>query len=368
MELLTSQYQKYPQMQCRDCLKALFQAEWGCEHLISDEQGVYSYLKNEWEQTPATLNGSLVEPLGDNFARLHIAAAKAQGLSMDTLFRMFLHASKVRCGNQEHFSDALDCIVTMAQDGGMPFSAAEADDLLRKYREQGCPPIHHSESFRQHYHPAYRVIDRETASMLPILLRIDHLMREKEHVIVAIDGHCASGKSTLASLLAEIYRAPVVHMDDFFLQPHQRSPQRFAQPGGNVDAERFLAEVLTPLRNAQAFAYRPYSCRYQKLMEPVPMDTYPLAIVEGSYSLHPMLESHYDLRLLMTIDPQLQKERLLHRDGEAMLTRFESEWIPLEEHYFAATHIRSRCDFIISTDCCQQTTLMASSDAPSYRA
>lgn len=363
-ELLTSQYQKYPQMQCRDFLKALFQAEWGCEHLISDEQGVYRYLKNEWEKTPAAENCSLIEPLGDHFVRLHLAAAKAQGLSMDTLFQMFLHAAQVRRGNPEHFSDALDCVAAMAKEDAMPFSPAEAEDFIRKYREQGCPPIHHSESFRQHYHPAYRVIDRETASLLPVLLRIDHLMREKEHVIIAIDGSCAGGKSTLAALLAALYSAPVLHMDDFFLRPHQRTPERFAQPGGNVDAERFLDEVLTPLRHAQAFAYRPFSCRHQKLLDPVQMGVYPLAIVEGSYSLHPSLEGKYDLRILMTIDPQLQRERLLHRDGEAMLARFVSEWIPMEEHYFAETRIRSRCDFIIGTDRCQHSTLTALSDSP----
>ena len=33
-------------------------------------------------------------------------------------------------------------------------------------------------------------------------------------------------------------------MDDFFLRPEQRRPERFAEPGGNVDRERFAAEVL----------------------------------------------------------------------------------------------------------------------------
>ena len=362
-EYLSIQHQKYPQMQCQDAVKAVFQAEWGCEHLISDEQSVYDYLKGEWERTPEDASCALIEPLGGHFVRLHIAAAKAQGLSMDTLFRMFLHAAQIRCGDAARFSDALDSIAGMAREGRLPFSYEEAEDCIRAYRARGCPAVHHSEAFRQAYHPAYRVIDRDTALLLPVLLRMDRLMREKAHVIVAIDGRCGSGKTTLAAHLAELYHAPVLHMDDFFLQPHQRTPQRLAQPGGNVDAERFLHEVLTPLRQARDFSYQPFSCHAWRLLEPVQMGTYPLAIVEGSYSLHPLLEDHYDLRVFVTLDPALQRARLLRRDGEAMLARYEGEWIPMEEQYFTATRIRTRCDLICSTDRNQRMAWTCAADA-----
>ena len=39
--------------------------------------------------------------------------------------------------------------------------------------------------------------------------------------IVAIDGRCASGKTTVSKALSEALKATVVHMDDFFLRPHQ---------------------------------------------------------------------------------------------------------------------------------------------------
>ena len=73
--------------------------------------------------------------------------------------------------------------------------------------------------------------------------------RGKNFVMVAIDGKCTSGKTTLASKLAEIYDCNVFHMDDFFLRPEQRTSERFAEIGGNVDYERFQEEVLFPLRS-----------------------------------------------------------------------------------------------------------------------
>ena len=36
--------------------------------------------------------------------------------------------------------------------------------------------------------------------------------------MIAIDGRCTSGKSSLALRLAEDFHASVVHMDDFFLR------------------------------------------------------------------------------------------------------------------------------------------------------
>jgi uridine kinase len=49
--------------------------------------------------------------------------------------------------------------------------------------------------------------------------KIDELLMQKDIVIVAIDGKCTSGKTTLAAKLAEIYDCNVFHMDDFFLRP-----------------------------------------------------------------------------------------------------------------------------------------------------
>ena len=48
--------------------------------------------------------------------------------------------------------------------------------------------------------------------------RIETLLAEQEHVFVAIDGPCASGKTTLARNLNERFGGNVLHMDDFFLR------------------------------------------------------------------------------------------------------------------------------------------------------
>ena len=170
--------------------------------------------------------------------------------------------------------------------------------------------------------------------METIKKRIDELLEQKDMVIVAIDGKCTSGKTTLAGRLAEMYDCNVVHMDDFFLRPEQRTAERFAEVGGNVDYERFMEEVLLPLKAGKPFSYRPFDCRTFTLAEPLSVAPKKLNIIEGTYSHHPYFGNPYDLKIVLTIDDQTQRERIMQRP-EFLHKRFFEEWIPMENRYFA---------------------------------
>lgn len=78
--------------------------------------------------------------------------------------------------------------------------------------------------------------------------------------IIAIDGRCAAGKTTLAARLAKELGGDVIHMDDFFLPPALRTQERRSEPGGNVHYERFLTEVMPKLASGQAFSYQRFDC------------------------------------------------------------------------------------------------------------
>lgn len=168
--------------------------------------------------------------------------------------------------------------------------------------------------------------------------RIDALLAEKDRVIVSIDGCCTSGKTTIAGKLAELYDCDLFHMDDFFLRPEQRTAERFAQPGGNVDYERFMEEVLTPLKRGEPFSYRPFDCSAFTLAEPVAVCPKKLAIVEGTYSQHPWFGDPYDLKILLTVSEDTQRSRILERPA-FLHQRFFSDWIPMEHLYFEKCHV-----------------------------
>ena len=173
-----------------------------------------------------------------------------------------------------------------------------------------------------------------------ITRQIDALLREKDFLIVAIDGKCTSGKTTLASKLAKVYDCNVFHMDDFFLRPEQRTPERFAEAGGNVDYERFREEVLLPLKSGKAFSYRPFDCSTFTLADPVAVTPKRLNIIEGTYSHHPYFGNPYDLKILLTVDEETQRQRILERPA-FLHQRFFEMWIPLEDQYFNELHLLS---------------------------
>lgn len=180
-----------------------------------------------------------------------------------------------------------------------------------------------------------------------IYSRIDRLMAERETVLVAIDGNCTAGKTTISRALQERYGCNVFHMDDYFLQPHQRTRSRLAEAGGNVDYERFLQEILLPVTRGEAVRYQPYDCHAMALKEAVEVPKSRLTVIEGTYSCHPYFQDPYDLRIFLSVTPEVQRQRISLRP-EFLHRRFFEEWIPMEQQYFEAFRIREGCDIVLT--------------------
>lgn len=179
-----------------------------------------------------------------------------------------------------------------------------------------------------------------------ITKRINEILAISDRVVIGIDGDCAAGKTTLAAHLMTIYDCDVVHVDDFFLRPDQRTPERLAEPGGNVDYERLDADVLVKLKTGEAFSYRPFNCKTMAFDEPVQIVGKKLTIVEGSYAHHRTLVDNYDLTIFLTVNEDVQLTRILNRNGESQLQRFKDMWIPMEKHYAKIFNIVDQSDLI----------------------
>ena len=58
-----------------------------------------------------------------------------------------------------------------------------------------------------------------------------------------------------------------------------------------------------------------------------------LNIIEGTYSHHPYFGNPYDLKILLTVDDETQRQRISERPA-FLHKRFFEEWIPMENQYF----------------------------------
>lgn len=168
--------------------------------------------------------------------------------------------------------------------------------------------------------------------------------------VIAIDGMSGSGKTTLAELLhREFSNSNLFHMDDYFLQPHQRTPKRSEEIGGNVDYERFRDEIILHLEDLDGLYFHTYDCQTLTLSSEIHVTQKPLVIIEGAYSQHPYFGEPYDLRIFCEISEEEQRKRIAKRNGLQMLERFVNEWIPKENLYFKTFCIKDKSCFLYNT-------------------
>lgn len=175
---------------------------------------------------------------------------------------------------------------------------------------------------------------------------IERIENEAGEMTVVIDGDSGSGKSVLGQMLADAFDANLYHADDYFLPLKRKTPQRLSEPGGNIDYERMKEEIALPLSRGGRVSCRRYSCSEGTLTEYTDMPDKRVSIVEGVYSMHRELSIKGSVRVLLTLSPELQRERILRRNGEFILSRYEKEWIPLEKNYFDFYSLRDSCDYV----------------------
>lgn len=345
--LLIEHYQTYPKLQIKDIFKFLHQSSYGCEHLVTDTVAVIESISNEATKCQFHRD-ELIEPLDGDFCRVHLDWIKA-GLSVKTLGILFFLSAKPVENGKIVLEEKLAVFMEMVHKGLLPFAPDDVEKEITEWRTNGYPACRHSEEFRSNYTPAYRVIRKEFALFLPLLLQMDRMLQTGS-VTMAIEGGSASGKTTLSKILEEVYNATVFHMDDFFLRPEQRTQERFAQPGGNIDWERFLAEVLIPLKNKEPINYRRFDCSTFMIKPSVSMNPSEVNIIEGAYSMHPKLAEYYNLSAFLNVSSNLQEKRIQKRNTPEMAERFFEKWIPMEHLYFEKMNVKERCDMIIDIE------------------
>ena len=343
-QLLTEHIKKYPQLEIRDILKYLYQSSFGCEHMISSKHRAYEYLVREYSNTKP-IKPPYTEPLDGDYSRVSLGVI-GEGMSIKTLSEMFYMSAKKEKNGYDTLKNKLNIAQNMIKEGILSFCDNEFNKECAEWANNGYPAIHHSEKFRKLYNPSYRVISNKYIPLIPIVTKID-LALSKGNAVVAIDGRCASGKTTMCKLLHDIYNCNVFHTDDYFLRPGQRTPERLAQPGGNMDRERFMQEILIPVSLEKDVVYRAYDCSKGMLREATTKKHSRLTIVEGAYSMHPDLQKYYNITVFSDISPQLQKERILNRNPH-IADRFFNQWIPMENTYIENFDIKNQCDLYIN--------------------
>ncbi|MEG2295325.1 MAG: hypothetical protein RSB96_01085 [Oscillospiraceae bacterium] len=345
--LITNHLQRYPKMQPQDVVKLMYQHEFGCGHMVINPQSSLLRLQEEVLHIckEKIEEAQLFEQIGNKLCRINLNELENRG-SLETLNCVFVYTANCIKGNITSFEQKLEVLKADTKDMDFLFSHTKFCDYLHEYKILGYPVVSHSEEYKLAYRPSYRVIIQEYEKYFSVFCKIDALLKTGKNITIAIDGNCASGKSTLAQFLSKIYDCNVISMDDFFLQSHQKTKERLFEIGGNIDYERFMHQVVKNIENSRQIAYEQYNCQTQVLDNLVYLMPKKLTIIEGVYSMRDDFLGVYDLKIFLSIDPVQQLDRILKRNGAEMQLHFQSEWIPLENQYFDNRNIAQKCDLV----------------------
>lgn len=327
---LQLEHELHPLADRMDDVKLIYQACYGSQHGMMDEEKSLSFLIEEKQNC---LKKEPLQQISEELYRVPLSYMKDEELQLwNHLFMMTAHFFK---RDEASFYTAMKELAVPQAFMTFP----------KDWIETG---LHHSEDYQKQYAPHYRLIHKLYVDYFQVLKSIADASMHKKHLLIGVDGRCASGKSTLAKVMNEVFSATCFHMDDYFLPPEKRTSTRLQEPGGNVDYERFQMEILRPLQEKKPVIYRPYDCHIQALKDSITIQPSALVVVEGSYAHHPYFQDAYDIRILLTCDPETQKKRLRKR-SLALYDRFLTEWIPMEEHYFECFPIEEQADMLMDT-------------------
>ena len=367
-EFLQEQAACHPATEPVDVIKLCYQAAFGAEHLLEDREAAFQYLQWEYDRLQPDEKEPLYESISDGICRVNLRAWKQRKLPVRWLFRIFVettshshmegHSRQEGVKGKTFFQDCLEEAGTLVNEGVFRFDRKAWEDFLASYPTEHPEAVHHSEAYRQAEKPAYRLAGSGFIRLFPILEAIcahwaqgGYREGNPGKCVVAIDGRCASGKTTLAKQLAVVTGAGVVHMDDFFLPPELRTEKRRQESGGNVHYERFQQEVLPALERGEDFSYRCFDCGRMTYGQKRQVSGTGIVVVEGAYSCHPKLGEYMTVRVFSDVEGREQQKRIAARDGEEALEVFRERWIPMEENYFTAYQIREQAEVVLSSGC-----------------
>ncbi len=151
------QLKSHASMQYQDAMKLCYQAAFGAEHLLFDEDAAREYLEEEFARTESC-DCPLVEYVCDDLCRVNIGAWKRMGLPIDELFDAFKRSATLREEPEKTFLLCADEAEQVMKEEMADFSSEKWRALIDYYVKNGLCPVRHSEEYRNAERPAYRIV------------------------------------------------------------------------------------------------------------------------------------------------------------------------------------------------------------------
>lgn len=158
-----------PKMELRDIYKLLYQGVLGSEHMISSSQAFTQWLVEEFDAVDPGMSDPLWEDVRPDgrIVRVNLRPFKALNGNLEGLSAACLDTGHRKWGTVHDLRLTWQRVLKACRENEL------GDWLSKDLREieqlvdiNGYPPLHHSESYRKAYHPAYRLVTAELLQSL----------------------------------------------------------------------------------------------------------------------------------------------------------------------------------------------------------
>jgi len=150
----------YPEMQPRDIYKLLFQAAMGSAHGVTGLSRAKADLMREIRQLSMDFHEPPVEEISPEglIARVNLRPFAAAGHDPDRLACAFLETAGSFTGSRDRLAEYMNTVFDLSESGSIRLSVHGLRKCFREMISQGLPAVHHTDVYRNSYHPAYRVV------------------------------------------------------------------------------------------------------------------------------------------------------------------------------------------------------------------
>ena len=163
IDAVQAQLAEYPASRLQDVYKTFYQDRFGSGHMIADTAAVRAYLLYELELAAEdSVPNPYYEPIGaeGRYVRVYLRFVNEGLLSADELFEAFIQSAQPAQQPEQSWAEEWDAIVGQIRQAGITFPDFEQDNEQLKIAAQANRAVHHSDAYRENYHPHYRIVEK----------------------------------------------------------------------------------------------------------------------------------------------------------------------------------------------------------------
>jgi hypothetical protein len=155
LAILQTHFERYPTMQAQDIYKLIYQGCLGAEHAVASPNHARNRLENEVAEMGEAPPEPIIDPISANgkIIRINLRPYLEADGDLEVLLDAFIHTANDFHGEISLVEKEWDAATQTCF-----LSTSVMDAFIQKLKERNYPAVHHSEAYKEHYRPAYRVV------------------------------------------------------------------------------------------------------------------------------------------------------------------------------------------------------------------